>query len=60
MLKILTTAEELHCRTPFVKQFFAVHLLLGHLSMADSIKLGECNLVDLKLIFDLYAIFIDC
>ena len=30
----LTTAEKLHCRTPF-----PVHLLVEHLSMADSIKL---------------------
>ena len=28
-----------HRITPFAEQFFAVHLLLEHLSMADSIKL---------------------
>ena len=35
----LTTAEKLHCRTPFAEQLFPVHLLVEHLSMADSIKL---------------------
>ena len=38
-LKILTTVEKLHGRTPFAEQFFAVYLLVEHLSMADSIKL---------------------
>ena len=36
---ILATAEKRHCRTPFVEQLFSVHLLVKHLSMADSIKL---------------------
>ena len=39
MLRILTTAEKLHFRAPFVEQLVAVHLLVEHLSMADSIKL---------------------
>ena len=39
MLRILTTAEKLHCKTPFAEQLFAVYLLVEHLSMADSIKL---------------------
>ena len=32
-------AEKFHFRTPFIEQFFAVHRLVDHLSMADSIKL---------------------
>ena len=43
-MEIKPTAEKLHCRTPFVEQLFAVHLLV-HPSMADSIKL-ERNLVE--------------
>ena len=39
LLSSLTIAEKLHCRTPFAEQLFAVHLLVEHLSMADSIKL---------------------
>ena len=38
LLRILTTAEKLHCRTTFAEQLFAVHLLVEYLSMADSIK----------------------
>ena len=38
-MKILTTAAKLSCRTPFAEQIFAVHLLVEHLSMADSTKL---------------------
>ena len=30
--------RKLHCRTPFAEQLFAVHLLVEHLSIADSIK----------------------
>ena len=30
-LRILTTAEKLHFRTPFAEQFFAVNLLVEHL-----------------------------
>ena len=39
LLMILTMAEKLYCRTPFVEQLFTVHLLTEHLSMADFIKL---------------------
>ena len=31
--------RKFHCITPFAEQHFAVHLLVEHLSMADSIKL---------------------
>ena len=31
--------EDIRCRTPFAEQLFAVHLLVEHFSMADSIKL---------------------
>ena len=36
---ILTTAQKLHCRTPFAEQIFAKQLLVEHLSIATSIKL---------------------
>ena len=36
---ILTAAENLPCRTSFAEQLFVVHLLVKHISMADSIKL---------------------
>ena len=36
MLRILVTAENLPCRTPFAEQLFAVHILVERLSMADS------------------------
>ena len=39
LLRILTTADKLDCRTPFAEQLFAVHLSVVHLSIADSIKL---------------------
>ena len=39
LLRIWTTAEKLHFRTHFIEQLFAVHLLVEHLLMADSIKL---------------------
>ena len=42
----LTTAEKLHFRTPFAEQVFAVHLLVEHLSIADSIKIRDNLLVD--------------
>ena len=31
--------KKLYCKTPFVEQLFADHLLVEHLSMAGSIKL---------------------
>ena len=40
LLTILITAENLCVRTLFEEQCFAVHLLVDHLSMFDSIKLG--------------------
>ena len=39
LLRISTIAKKLPCRITFAEQLFAVHLLVGHLSMADSIKL---------------------
>ena len=39
LMRILTTAEKLHCRTPFAEQLFAEHLLVEHFSIATSIKL---------------------
>ena len=35
----MTPAEKIHFRTPFAEQLIAVHLLVEHLSRADSIKL---------------------
>ena len=46
LLRILTIAQKLHCRAPFAEQYFAVHLLVEHLSMADSMKLEIINVVD--------------
>ena len=37
-MRILTSAKNLYCRTPFVEQFFAENVLVEHLSMAASIK----------------------
>ena len=39
LLRILTTAEKLHCRITFAEQLFAEHVLAEHLSIATSVKL---------------------
>ena len=39
LLRILTTAEKLHCRTPFAEQLFAEHLLVEHLSIPTRLPL---------------------
>ena len=36
---MLATVGKIHFRTPFAEYIYAVHLLVEHLSMADSIKL---------------------
>ena len=33
LMRIWATAKNLYCRTPFVEQLFAEHLLVEHLSM---------------------------
>ena len=38
-MRVLTTAKKRYCRTPFVKQLLAEHLLIEDLAMAASTKL---------------------
>ena len=49
---ILTTAEKLHCRTPFAEQTFAKQLLVEHLSIATSIKLQIIQLIFTRPLID--------